>query len=177
MGVPYQQIGASVGSRLSASAQADALRRQNRVLGEGMRHQNRAGMEASANFADFLDQLRNGRVNPAVEQGYFSDSLGAGSVSTLPTASSAARGDAAALSAGTRGYGNQLAGLFARIRAPQLQQQRTDEAFMRMGNRMRPIQMRAEDNEFLTNLRASRQQPSPFLMAGSTLLGGGDKNG
>ncbi len=177
MGVPWQAIGASVGSRATATAQAGALRRQNRILGEGARLQNRAGMEATANFADFLDQLRGNRVNPAVEQSMFADALGAGSVNVLPTASGAARGDAAAQTGATRGYGGNLAALLARIRAPQLEEQRTNEAFMRMGNRMRPIQMRAQDNEFLTNLRAGLQQPNRFLTGVGTLLGGGGKSG
>lgn len=151
------------GNLVSALPGASAARRQNRILADGVRQQDRAGMESAATMSDFLSQLRASRANPAPERAAFTGAMvGAPGVSALPTASKRFRNDAATATADARGYGNTLADLFARIRAPNLQRQREGEVAMDAGNALRPIQMRAQDDEFLTNLRAGQVQANPW---------------
>ena len=159
-------IGAGVsfaGNLLSGLNKASAARKQNRTLAAGTRAQNRAGMESAGVMGDFLTQLRNSAPNPAVERGAFNASLGNPGVAAPATGSARFRADAAGATAGAQGYGRNLADLFARIRAPQLQRQDESELLLNMSNALRPIQARAQDDQFLTQLRAGMQQPNPWI--------------
>lgn len=171
--MPGAAIGAGLtvgGNLINAATGAAAARRQNRILAEGSRQQNRAGMEAAGTMGDFISQLRASAPNPAAERGAFTAALGAPTVNALPTASGRFRADAAGATAGAQGYGRNLADLFARIRAPGLQRQRESELLVDAGNALRPIQSRAEDDAFLTQLRAGSVQANPWAqMLGSGL--------
>ncbi len=151
----------AAGNLISAGAGASAARRQNRILAGGSRQQNRAGMEAAGVTGDFLSQLRSSAPNPAIERGAFTDAMrGAPGISGPGGAQF--RTDAADVTGAAQGYGQQLADLFARIRAPGLQRQNEGRLMMRAGDALRPIQMRAEGDAFLTNLRAGMVQPDPL---------------
>jgi hypothetical protein len=151
------------GSVLGALNGAAAARKKNGILTNGTREQDRYGMEATRATGDFLQQLRGSRANPAPERAAFTGALGAGSVGGLPTASSRFRSDAAGATNATQGYGRNMADLFARIRAPQLQRQNENEMMVGLGNTLKPIQMQSQDSQFLTNLRAGMTQPNPWL--------------
>lgn len=171
MAVPILGTGLALGGNLLGGLNnASAQRRQNSILAQGSRQQNRAGMESAGVMGDFLTQLRGSRPDAGAERGAFTAALGNPTITGPPTASSRFRADAAGATAGTQGYGRQLADLFARIRAPGLQRQNESEAMVRMGDALRPIQVRAQDDEFLTQLRAGMKQPNPWLgMLGSGL--------
>lgn len=157
-------LGASLavgGNLLGALNGAAAARKKNAILGEGMRQQDRAGMEASNITADFINQLRRSAPNPAVERGAFTTALGSPTISGPGGARF--RADAANVGGTTQRYGGQLADLFARIRAPQLQHQSEAEMLMGLSNALRPVQLRAQNDAFLTNLRAGMKQPNPWL--------------
>lgn len=159
-----------VGNLIGAGAGASAARRQNRVLAEGQRQQNRAGMESAGAVGDFITRMRQSAPNPAMEQGAFTAALGGPSIGGPGGAQF--RADARDVTAGARSDGRDLASLFARIRAPQLQRQGESEMFMDLGNTLRPIGLRAEDEAFLTNLRAGMKQPNPW----AGMLGAGLSN-
>lgn len=161
--MPDPIIGGSLiagGQLVSGLAGVNAARRQNGILAQGQRAQNRAGMESAGAVGDFISQLRRSQPNPAMEQGAFTAALGGPTIGGPGGAQF--RADAAGATAGARGYGRDLSSLFARIRAPQLQRHGENEMLMDLGNRLRPIQMRAEDAAFLTNLRAGLKQPDPW---------------
>lgn len=160
------------GKLLGAGGAAAAARRQNRILSGGIREQNRAGMESAATMADFLSQLRGSAPNPAAERGAFTGAMGPGAVSGPMTGSSRFKADMAGATAGAQGYGRNLADLFARIRAPALQRQNENELLVEAGNAQRPIQMRAQDQDYLTNLRAGMVRANPWTQ----LLGQGVSN-
>ncbi len=154
---------------------ASAARKQNNILAQGQREQSRAGMESTAATGDFLSELRASAANPAAEQGAFAGAVGGNpSISGPMTAGPRFRADARAATVDARGYGSNQARLLARTRAPGLQRQRENEQMMELGNTLRPIQMRAEDDAFMTQLRAGMTQPNPWLqMAGEGLSGTG----
>ncbi len=161
---PIIGTGLSIGGNLlQGLTGASAARKQNKILGEGTRQQNRAGMESAGVMADFLSQLRGSRPNPSAERGAFSATLAAPPVAGPITGSRQFAADSAAATSDARGYGSNLADLFARIRAPQLQRQNEAQTMVRMGDALRPIQMRSQDDEFLTNLRAGMKKPNPWL--------------
>lgn len=155
------------GQALGAINQAGAARRQNRILADGIRQQGRAGMEAASVQGDLISQLRASRPNPGAEQGMFRATVGGPAIGGPGGARF--RADAAQATGAARGTGNELAALFARMRAPQLQRQQESELRMNAGNLLRPIQMRSQDAQFLTNLNAGMQRPDPWMQ----LLGQG----
>lgn len=164
-------IGAAVaggGQLLGALNNAAAARKKNSILTKGTREQSRAGMEATRTTGDFLSQLRGSAPNPAAERGAFTGALGAPSISAPMTGSAQFRNDAAGATAGARAYGGNLADLFSRIRAPQLQRQQEGQTIVGMGDALRPITNKAQDDDFLTNLRAGQVQANPWvgLLAG-----------
>jgi len=169
------------GNLIGMGAGAAAARRSNRILADGSRQQNRAGMEGAAVMGDFLSQLRNSAPNPAAERGAFTGAIGPGAVGGLPTASRQFGADARGATAGAQGYGRNLADLFARLRAPGLQRQQESELLMDAGSALKPIQMRADDDQFLTQLRAGSVKPNPWTQmlgsglsqAGQYMIGGG----
>lgn len=164
--MPDPTLGAGLllgGRLLGALGGASAARKQNALLAQGQRSQNVAGMQSAGVLGDAITQLGRSRPNPAAEQASFSAALGPESVSGPPTASRAFRNSAAGATAGARGYGSDLAGLFARIRAPGLQRRDESYALTEAGNALRPIQMRAQDDAFMTELRAGMKQPNPWL--------------
>jgi hypothetical protein len=164
--------GAMVGGQLAGGLnQTSALRRQNRILAEGSRQQSRAGMEATGAVGDFLSQLRASAPNPAAERGAFNATLNGGPAVAGPGGAQF-RADAAGRTSGAQGYGRNLADLFARIRAPGLQRQEESILMGRLGDTLRPIEQRAGDDAYLTNLRAGQQQPNPWI----GLLGQGASN-
>lgn len=166
-----QALGAGVtlaGDLISSLAGAKAARKQNKALAEGLRQQDRSGMEASSEVGAFLDQLRRSSVDPSMERGAFVGALQSPGVSVLPTASRAFRASAAGAGNAAQAYGARLADLFSRIRAPSLQRQQEAVLAMQLGDRLRPIQMRSQDDQFLTGLRAGMIQPDPWAQ----LLGG-----
>jgi len=165
---------AAGGTLIGALTGAAAARKKNAILTQGTREQDRAGMEAAGTMGDFINRLRGTSVNPATERGLFTASLGNPGVSALPTASSRFRTDARGATAGAQGYGSNLADLFARIRAPQLQHQAESEVLMGLGNALKPIQSRAQDSQFLTQMRTGAVQPNPWLgLLGKGLQQGG----
>jgi hypothetical protein len=155
------------GNLVGGLAGAKAARAQNRILAQGMHQQNRAGQEAAGVTADFISQMRALRPNPGVEQGAFRGALTGPAIGGPGGAQF--RADAAAANAGAQRYGGDLSALFARIRAPQLQRQQEAEWAMNAGNLLRPINMKAQDDAFLTQLRAGMKQPNPWAQ----LVGGG----
>ncbi len=157
------------GALVGAGGQAAAARKQNKILAQGSRDQSRAGMESTGVMNDFLTQLRGSAPRPEVERGAFSAALGTPAVSGPVTGSARFAADAAGATAGAHGYGTNLADLFSRIRAPQLQRQQESQAMVRMGDELRPIQSKAQDSEFLTNLRAGMKTANPWTQ----LLGQG----
>lgn len=167
---PWGAIASTVGQVGGALLQAGAARKQNRILADATRGQNRAGMEASGVVGNTIGQMRGLRTDPATEQGYFADALGGPRVQVPMTASRAAQGHAAGATAQARNYGGDLAALFARIRAPQHLQRSQNEALLQMGNAMRPIQTRAQDDQYVANLRAGMVQPNPWAMLGFNAL-------
>lgn len=173
MGAPWEAIAGSVGNGIGALNNAAAARGQNRILADGQREQSRAGMESSAVLGDFLSRLR-GSTPGTGERGAFTGAVRGGpQVGGLPTASRAFRNDAAGASARVGGDADRMAELFARIRAPGLQRQNEAEMFMDAGNLLRPIQQRADDQAFMTNLRAGMKQPNPWVGALSGILQSG----
>jgi len=171
------------GTILGVAGDIAAARRRNRILSEGQRTQSRAGMETSGTMGDFLTQLRGSMPNPAAERGAFSSALGHPGISAPITGSARFRGDAAGATTGAQGYGGDMADLLARIRAPGLQRQGESQTLIRMGDALRPIQARAQDEDFLTQLRAGSVQSDPWLQlagqglsnVGSYYLGQGKK--
>lgn len=164
--MPDPTLGAGLivgGNLIGGLAGASGARRQNRELAAGARGQSRAGMEAAGITGDFVSRLRSSAPRPDIERGLFTSALGAPSIGALPTASRQFRADAAAGAAGAQDYGRGFADLLARIRAPQLQRQRESELLVDMGNALRPVQLRAQDEAFLTQLRANMKQPNPWL--------------
>ena len=170
VGTPWGAIAQSVGLGVDLFNNAAAARKKNSILTQGSRQQSRAGMESAGTMGTFLEQLRSSRPNPAAERGAFTAALGSPRVSGPITGSSRFRNDAAGATTGVHGYGGNLADLFARIRAPQLQRQREGETIMDMSNALRPIQARAQDEQFLTQLRAGMVQPNPWLQQASNML-------
>lgn len=169
-GTPWGAIAQGGGAVLGALSNAAAARKKNRILAEGSRLQNRAGMEAAGVMGDFVTRLRESAPNPAVERNAFTAALDQRRFNPVMNASKQFQNDAAAGANAARGYGTNLASLFARIRAPQLQRQGESELLQDMGTALRPIQMRAQDDEFMTNLRAGMVQPNPWVGLGSSLL-------
>ncbi len=150
------------GKGIGALAGAAAARKQNGILTQGVRAQDRAGGEAAGVAGDFISQLRSSAPQPAFERGAFTQALGNPGVMGPATGSARFRNDAATVGAGAHDYGTQLAALFARIRAPQLQRQNESQLMANMGNAVRPIQANAQDSQFLTQLRAGMVQPNPW---------------
>ncbi len=176
--MPGPALGAALsvgGDLIGAANGAAAARRSNRILEQGSREQNRAGMDSAAVLGDFLAQLR-GSAPGTGERGTFTGAVRGGpAVSGPPTASRAFRGDAAGATARVGGDADRMAQLFARIRAPGLQRQNEAELFMDAGNLLRPIQQRADDQAFMTQLRAGQQRSNPWLnMLGSGLSNAGN---
>ncbi len=149
------------GNLLTAATGASAARKKNNILGQGIREQDRAGMESTALTSDFLNRMRGTVYNPAAERAAFSSSLTGPAVSGPGGAQF--RADAAGATTGAQGYGGRMADLFARIRAPQAQRRQESELMMELGNQLRPIQMRSQDAAFLANLRAGQKQANPWL--------------
>ena len=170
--MPGPAIGAGMsvaGNLIGGLNNAAAARRSNRILEQGSREQSRAGMESTAVLGDFLSQLR-GSAPDMSERGAFTGAVRGGpQVGGLPTASRAFRSDAAGATRSVGGDAAQMADWLARIRAPGLQRQRESEMFMDAGNLLRPIQQRADDQAFMTQLRAGQQRPNPWV----NMLGGG----
>ncbi len=164
MPLPVAAGAAMVGGNLiSGLAGNSAVRRKNNLLTQGIREQSRAGMDATSTMGDFISQLRNTASSAGVERGAFASTLrGAPAVGGPMTAGAQFRTDAAGATGGAQAYGAKLADLFARIRAPQMQRQRESEVLMRMGDALRPIQARASDEAFLTQLRTGMVQPNPW---------------
>ncbi len=169
-GTPWGAIAQSVGLGVDLFNNAAAARKKNSLLVQGTRQQDRAGMESAGVQGDFLSQLRNSAPNPAAERGAFTQALGTPGIAGPVTGSARFRADAANTGAGVQGYGRNLADLFARIRAPQLQRRNEGALMMDMSNQLRPIQTRSQDDQFLTQLRASMVQPNPWLQQASNML-------
>jgi hypothetical protein len=175
MTVPIQAIVASAGSAIEALNNAAAARNKNKILTRGTREQDRAGMDATRTTGDFLQQLRGTAVNPAAERGLFSSALASPGVTALPTGSARFRADASHTAGAANAYGQNLADLFARIRAPQLQHQQESQLLLGLSNELRPIQARARDAQFLTELRSNTTQPNPWLGAISGMMQAGSR--
>ncbi len=163
------------GALLSGLGDAQAARKQNRILAEGSREQSIAGGQAAGTLGDFIAQLRASRANPAAESGAFRGAMNGPAVSGPMTASRAFQGDARRATAGARGYGNQRADWLAQLRAPGLQRNRESELLVNAGNALRPINMRAEDQDFMTQFRAGQVKKNPLYdIAGAGLQGIGN---
>jgi hypothetical protein len=162
MPLPLLAAAAVAGGQLMQGAnQAGAVRRRNSILANGSREQSRAGMEATSAIGDFLAQLRGSAPNPAAERGMFTDAM-RGAPGIAGPGGAQFQADAGSRTAGAQGYGTNLADLFARIRAPGLQRQNESQMMLGLNGRLRPIRARAEDEAFLTNLRAGMEQPNPW---------------
>lgn len=169
-GNPWGAIASTVGGVVGAFNDAAAARRRNGILASGSRQQNRAGMESAGTLAEFIAKLRGTMVNPNTEAAAFTTAMGAPGIAGPSTASARFRAGATSANAGAQGYGRQVAGNLARVRAPALQRENEARLMMDAGNALRPIQMRAQDDEFLTNLRAGMVKPNPWVGLGSSLL-------
>lgn len=163
------------GNIIGAANAAGAARRSNRILESGQREQSRAGMESAGVMGDFLTQLR-GSTPSMSERGAFAGAVRGGpAISGPPTASRAFQTGAAGATQRVGGDAAQMAEWLARIRAPGLQRQGEAEMAMEAGNLLRPIQQRAQDQEFMTSLRAGQQRPNPWVgMLGSGLSTAGN---
>jgi hypothetical protein len=170
-GTPWGAIAQSVGLGVDLFNNAAAARKKNNLLTQGIRQQDRAGQESAGVSGDFISQLRSSRADPSLERGAFMGAIrGTPGITGPMTASSRFRGDAAGVTNATHGYGSNLADLFARIRAPTRQRQGEAELLMNMGNAQRPIQLRAQDDQYLTDLRAGMVQPNPWVAQLSNML-------
>ncbi len=164
-------IAASLGGKLiSGLGAASAARKKNAILAEGQREQQRAGGEAAGVQANFIDQLRASRATPGVERGAFEGALHSPGINGPMTASRQFQTDARGASAGASAYGGQLADWLARLRAPGLQRQREAEMATNAGNELKPIQMRSQNDDFMTKFRAGQVKENPlYAIAGQGL--------
>jgi len=163
------------GALLGALGQSSKARQTNHILGEGSREQQRAGQESAGVMGDFIGKLRQSAPDAGAERGAFMSAMRGPGVRGPMTASRQFQGDARNATAGAQGYGQNLADLFARIRAPGLQRQREGQLLTNAGNALRPIQMRAQDQDFMTKFRAGQVKENPlYSIAGQGLQGLGN---
>jgi hypothetical protein len=153
----------NVGSTIDLVNNANAVKRRDRLLVQGMREQDRAGQETASEFGSLADLLRRSRPDVQGSRAQFASALrGTPRVGGPMTASAAFRGDAAGTNAGLDARSAWLAELAGQMQAPQLQQVHDNEAVNRSGERMGLIRSRAAGQDFLTQLRASMTQPNPY---------------
>ncbi len=117
--------------------------------------------ERAAIGSQYLDQVRAAQANAQ---------RGLGQVGAVSRAFQQDANDAAL---GIGDYGNQMAGLMARIDAPTQQRQREGIADSRVAMDLDQIGRRSRADDYLANLRLRGVQRNPWIDLASSLMGAG----
>lgn len=155
----------------------NTARRQDNALAEQIRNQSQQRQAAADRLTQTVQQIA--ASNPEQDR---ADTLqqylmatrahrdaATGAMQTPVGASDAFKQDAGQAAAGVQSYGDQVAGLMARISAPTLQRQREGFDIGNLGTDLSVLRSKAQGADFLNQLKLRSIKRNPWLDAGSQI--------